>query len=108
MTELIRNFTHQPKPYTFPETVDRYGSYNVAVGDVQTPHDYFDPSTGFMPFFGIPKSPIFHRPEDSMWRENYRLPDAYKGECAHLNRVLIRRITSEERFPTKKMFPMQF
>lgn len=59
-------------------------------------------------FFGLPHGDIPKRPEDSIDRERLRLPDAYKHAAADkVTERIMRRISVEERFGTKYMFPLQ-
>jgi hypothetical protein len=109
MTALIpNNFVRQNKRSFEPEwDRDHVGDRMQGVGDTTGPHDPYKGTDGWMKYFGVPRAPIWHQPEDSFDRENYQLPDAYRGSNSYISRLIIRKIQQTERFPTTVMFPLQ-
>ena len=53
--------------------------------------------TAFQEFFGPSKGPIETLPSGSYRRENFALPDAYRGSNSYLTNVIITLVTEQAR-----------
>ena len=56
-------------------------------------------------FFGPGKGPIETAPYGSYRRENFALPDAYRGSNVYLTNVIITLVTDQELWPVKVALP---
>ena len=58
-------------------------------------------------FFGEPKGPIETNPYGPFRRENFALPDAYKGSNIFLTNIIIQLVSDEDMWPTRIALPFR-
>jgi hypothetical protein len=59
-------------------------------------------------FFGEPKGPIENSPYGPHRRENFALPDAYKGSNPYMTTIIIQLISQEDLWPVQIALPFRF
>ena len=58
-------------------------------------------------FFGEPKGPIETNPYGPFRKENFALPDAYKGSNPFLTNIIIQLVSDEDMWPTRVALPFR-
>ncbi len=66
----------------------------------------FQPNA-FLPYFGAPPRDFKPNPYSAYGRENFALPDAYKGSVPYMTQLMIHVIQDEDLWPTKVVLPIR-
>lgn len=61
----------------------------------------------WQPFFGEPMREIKLNPYSAYGRENWALPDAYKGSVPYMTQLMIHLIADEDLWPTRSVLPIR-
>jgi hypothetical protein len=79
------------------------------LGGGPAPATYASTNNVFSPYFGEPLRDIGKtmNPYSAYGRENYALPDAYKGPNGYMTQILIHVIQNEDLWPTKVVLPIR-